>query len=190
MFRSRDGGETWQKVLFASADAGAIDLAMDPTNPRDPLRDVLVESLRRRGRSRAAVRASDLEIDRRRRHVDRADATTKGLPTGFDGISGITVSAGRNPDNVYAIVEAEDGGVFRSDNGGDSWRRVNDDRDLRQRAWYYTRIYADPIDADVVYVLNVSFHRSKDGGKTFTRRSARRTATTTTCGSTRTTRCA
>ncbi|MBZ0171928.1 MAG: hypothetical protein K8E66_06075, partial [Phycisphaerales bacterium] len=82
------------------------------------------------------------------------------------GKIGVSVSAARR-DLVYAIVEAEDGGVFRSTDGGDSWRKVNGDRKLRQRAWYYTHIYADPVDADTVYVMNVGFHKSIDGGKTF-----------------------
>ncbi|HEU5162769.1 MAG TPA: glycosyl hydrolase, partial [Thermoanaerobaculia bacterium] len=90
-----------------------------------------------------------------------------GLPKGTIGISGITVSPS-NPQNLYAIVEAEDGGVFRSRDGGATWTKTSDSRDLRQRAWYYTRIYADPKNEEVVYVPNVRFHRSNDGGKTFT----------------------
>ena len=75
--------------------------------------------------------------------------------------------SGANPNRVYAIVEAEEGGVFRSNDGGKTWTKANDERKLRQRAWYYTHIYADPKNADVVYVLNVQFFRSQDGGKTF-----------------------
>jgi photosystem II stability/assembly factor-like uncharacterized protein len=90
-----------------------------------------------------------------------------GLPTGTIGISGIAVSPA-NPDRVWAIVEAENGGVFRSDNGGKNWTKTNEQRNLRQRAWYYTRIYADPKNADTVYVLNTGFYRSNDGGRTFT----------------------
>ena len=86
---------------------------------------------------------------------------SEGLPKGVWGISGITFSP-TNPQNLYAIVEAEDGGVFRSTDGGETWAQVNDERKLRQRAWYYTRIYADPGDEDGVYVLNVRFHRSKE----------------------------
>ena len=82
------------------------------------------------------------------------------------GIIGITVSPS-NPENLYACVEAEEGGVFRSRDGGETWARVNSERKLRQRAWYYTRLYADPADEEVVYVLNVRFWRSQDGGKTY-----------------------
>ena len=90
-----------------------------------------------------------------------------GLPKGTIGIVGITVSPA-NPDRVWAIVEAEDGGVFRSDNGGRTWTKTNEQRNLRQRAWYYSRIYADPKNSDTVYVLNTGFYRSNDGGRTFT----------------------
>jgi hypothetical protein len=90
------------------------------------------------------------------------------------GIIGVTVSPCQS-DRVWAIVEAENGGVFRSDDGGKKWQKLNDDRNLRQRAWYYTRIYADTKDADKVYVINVAYHKSKDGGKTLPpKRPARR----------------
>ena len=74
----------------------------------------------------------------------------------------------RRSERVWAIVEAEDGGVFRSDNGGRTWTRVNEQRNLRQRAWYYSRIFADPKNADTVYVLNTGFYRSNDGGTNYT----------------------
>ena len=88
------------------------------------------------------------------------------MPKGTLGIIGVSVSAS-DPQNVYAIVEANDGGVFRSRDGGETWTKTSDSRDLRQRAWYYSRIYADPKDEDSVYVVNVRFHKSKDGGKTW-----------------------
>ncbi|HXG58751.1 MAG TPA: glycosyl hydrolase, partial [Thermoanaerobaculia bacterium] len=91
----------------------------------------------------------------------------KGLPAPPLGIIGITVSRS-NPQNLYAIIEAAEGGVFRSRDGGETWEKTSESRDLRQRAWYYSRIYADPKDEDTVYVPNVRFHKSKDGGKTFT----------------------
>ena len=90
------------------------------------------------------------------------------------GKIGITVSPA-NPERVWALVEAEDGGVFRSDNGGRTWTKVNEERRLRQRAWYYTRIYVDPKNADSVYVLNVQFFKSNDGGRTYTNIPAIRT---------------
>jgi len=152
-------------VLFVDADTGAVDLAMDPTNPR-----VLYASFWR-------VRRTPWTLDSGGpgsglwKSIDGGDSWTEltgneGLPGGTWGISGITVSRA-NPDNLYAIVEAAAGGVFRSRDGGKTWTRTNQERGLRQRAWYYSRIYADPADEDTVYVLNVAFHRSKDGGRTF-----------------------
>jgi photosystem II stability/assembly factor-like uncharacterized protein len=166
IYRSKDGGARWERVLYVSNEAGAVDLAMDPANPR-----VLYAttwkvrrspwSLESGGPGSGLWKSTDggdtwLELSR-----------NPGLPKGPLGIAGITVSPS-NPENLYAIVEAEEGGVFRSRDGGKTWAKTNDERSLRQRAWYYTRIYADPKDEEMVYVLNVQFHRSKDGGKTFT----------------------
>lgn len=167
VYRSKNGGRTWERIHFVNRDAGAIDLAMDPTNPR-----ILYASFWRVRRTPYSLesggRGSSLW-----KSTDGGDTWTEltrkpGLPKGTLGIIGITVSAS-NPDNLYAIVEAEDGGVFRSQDGGATWTRTNEDRSLRQRAWYYTRIYADPRDEEAVYVVNVQFHHSKDGGRTFTR---------------------
>jgi photosystem II stability/assembly factor-like uncharacterized protein len=91
----------------------------------------------------------------------------EGLPKGVWGIAGVAVSY-QNSDHVWAIIENENGGVYKSDDGGKTWKLLNSSRDLRQRAWYYTRIYADTQDESIVYVMNVDYHVSKDGGKTFT----------------------
>ena len=88
------------------------------------------------------------------------------MPKGDIGIIGVTISP-VNPNRIWAIIENENGGVFRSEDGGDSWENINSDRSLRQRAWYYSRIYADPNDMNTVYVMNVSYHKSTDGGYTF-----------------------
>ncbi len=166
VFRSRDGGATFEKVLYANEDAGAVDLIMDPNNPR-----VLYATTWRVRRTPWSLESGG-EGSGLWKTTDGGDNWTEltrnpGLPKGTIGISGITVSPS-DSNNVYAIVEAEKGGVFRSRDGGKTWTKTNDERSLRQRAWYYTRIYADPADADSVYVLNVQFHFSKDGGKTFT----------------------
>jgi len=165
VYRSEDGGENWERVLFANEDAGAVDLVMDPTNPR-----VLYASTWRIRRTPYSLESGG-EGSGLWKSTDGGDSWTEltgndGLPEGIWGISGITVSPS-NPQNLYAIVEADKGGVFRSRDGGETWSQVNDERKLRQRAWYYSRIYADPADEDSVYVLNVRFHRSKDGGKTY-----------------------
>ncbi len=166
VYRSKNGGTSWERVLFVSDRAGAVDLAMDPTNPR--ILYATTWNVRRTPHSlESGGPGSGIW-----KSTDGGDTWTEltrnpGLPKGTVGISGITVSP-TNPENLYAIVEAEDGGVFRSRDGGRTWTETNDERGLRQRAWYYTRIYADTKDEEAVYVLNVQFHRSKDGGKSFT----------------------
>lgn len=171
VYRSKDGGKTWEKVLFVNADAGAVDLCMDPTNPR-----ILYASTWRIRRTPYSLSSGGAGSGLWK-STDSGDTWTEitrndGLPQKDTiGIIGVTVSPA-NPQRVWAIVEAENGGVFRSDDGGKKWAKLNDDRNLRQRAWYYTRIYADTEDADKVYVVNVAYHESKDGGKTFTTRRA------------------
>jgi len=165
VYRSKDGGETWEKILFVNEHAGAVDLAMDPTNPR-----ILYATFWRVLRTPWSLESGGegSSIWKTTDGGDTWEELTRnpGLPKGTIGISGIAVSAS-NPDNLYAIVEAENGGVFRSKDAGKTWTKTNSERSLRQRAWYYTRIYADPADEESVYVLNVRFHHSKDGGKTF-----------------------
>ncbi len=166
VFRSKDGGKTWEKILNRGNKAGAIDLIIDPTNP-NILYAGFWEVYRKPWTLESGGPGSGIF-----KSTDGGDTWTEltrnnGLPKGTIGKVGITVSPA-NPERIWAIVEAEDGGVFRSDNGGTSWTRVNEERRLRQRAWYYTRIYADPKSADTVYVLNTGFYRSNDGGRTFT----------------------
>ena len=166
VYRSKDGGKTWEKILFANENAGAVDLIMDPTNPR-----ILYASTWRIRRTPYSLESGGEGSDLWK-STDGGDTWTQltgqenGLPEGTRGIIGVTVSPA-NPERVWAIIEAEDGGVYRSENGGETWRKVNESRALRQRAWYYTRIYADPQDEEVVYVMNVRYHKSTDGGETF-----------------------
>ncbi|MEZ4772611.1 MAG: glycosyl hydrolase [Bacteroidia bacterium] len=165
VYRSSDGGQTWEKILFANADAGAVDLIMDPGNPR-----VLYAATWRVRRTPYSLESGG-EGSGLWKSTDGGDtwkniSTNKGLPQGTLGIIGVSIS-GTNSNRIYAIIEAAEGGVFRSDDAGENWQKVNSDRSLRQRAWYYSRIYADPQDEDVVYVVNVSYHKSTDGGRSF-----------------------
>ena len=165
VYRSEDGGKNWKKILFANADAGAMDLVMDPNNPR-----ILYASTWRIRRTPYSLESGG-EGSSLWKSTDGGDNWTNissndGLPKGTWGISCVTVSP-VNSNRVYAMVENDNGGVYRSSDAGKTWSRVNEDRNLRQRAWYYSRIIADTKDEDIVYVMNVSYHKSKDGGKTF-----------------------
>ena len=166
VYKSVDGGKTWKKVLFVNDQAGAVELQIDPNNSR-----ILYAStwnLRRTPYSLNSGGPGSLLW----KSNDSGNTWFKisdnpGFAKGILGIIGVTVSP-VNSDRVYAIVEnKEKGGVYRSDNGGDTWKYVNSSRALRQRAWYYSKIYADSKNQDIVYVMNVSYHKSIDGGKTF-----------------------
>jgi photosystem II stability/assembly factor-like uncharacterized protein len=166
VFRSKDGGATWQNVLFVNDKTGAVDLVLDPTNPR-VLYAGFWQVVRLPWGFESGGPGSALY-----KSTDGGDTweklTGEGLPKkGVWGRVAVAVSPA-NANRLWAIIEAEDGGVFRSDDAGRTWRKVNEERRLRQRAWYYTHIYADPKNAESVYVLNVGFFRSLDGGKTFT----------------------
>ena len=165
VYRTTDGGATWKRVHFVSDEAGCVELVMDPTNPR-----VLYACFWNVNRTPWSLESGG-EGSGIWKSTDGGDTWTDltgnpGFPGGVWGISGIDVSRS-DPQNLYAMVENEDGGVFRSRDGGETWSRTNESRSLRQRAWYYTRIYADPVDVEGVYVLNVQFHHSVDGGKSF-----------------------
>ncbi|MFT5230603.1 MAG: photosystem II stability/assembly factor-like uncharacterized protein [Planctomycetota bacterium] len=166
VFKSTDGGTSWRKTLFVNENAGAVDLIMDPNNPRILYASTwnvrrTPYSLSSGGDGSALWKSTDSG------ETWKEISTNKGFAEGTLGIIGVTVSPA-NSDRVWAIVENKDkGGVYRSDDGGETWSKINDERKLRQRAWYYTRIYADTKDEDVMYVLNVRYHKSTDGGKTY-----------------------
>ncbi|TME88541.1 MAG: glycosyl hydrolase [Chloroflexi bacterium] len=165
VFRSRDGGKTWKRVLYRNERAGAIDISMDANNPRI-LYATIWEAVRRPhelvsgGPGSGIFRSND--AGETWTDISRA----RGLPKGLLGKIGIAASPAKS-GRVFVIVEAEDGAAFRSDDGGDNWERGSEDRNLRQRAWYYNHIYADPKDPETAWVLNVDAWRSNDGGKTF-----------------------
>ncbi|MYI06856.1 MAG: glycosyl hydrolase, partial [Gemmatimonadetes bacterium] len=166
VFKTTDGGATWRKVLFRSDKAGAVDISVDATNP-----DVLYASIWEAWR-RSWGMSSGGEDSGLFKSVDGGESWTEitgniGLSDGPVGKIGVAVSPA-NPNRVWALIEHEpDGGVWRSDDAGATWERVNEERRLRQRAFYYMRLYADPNDEDVMYALNTGFYRSRDGGATF-----------------------
>jgi len=165
VYKTTDGGETWEQLLFTNDTAGAVDLILSPDDPETIYASTwelqrTPYSLSSGGPGSGLFKSTDGGET----WVDLTDK--EGFPTGILGIIGITVSP-VNSNRLYAIVENENGGVFTSLDAGETWEKVNEDRNLRQRAWYYSRIYADTQDEETVYVLNVSYHKSTDGGKTF-----------------------
>jgi photosystem II stability/assembly factor-like uncharacterized protein len=165
VFRTTDGGKTWKRVLFKSNRAGAIDLSIDPGNSQ-VIYASIYQSIRKPWTFESGGPDSGLW-----KSTDGGDTWTDvsrnpGMPKGTLGRIGIAISPVQ-PGSVWAIVEAEEGGVFHTDDGGATWSKVNDQRDVKQRAWYYSRIFADPKNANTMYALNTSFYKSVDGGHTF-----------------------
>jgi photosystem II stability/assembly factor-like uncharacterized protein len=165
VFKTTDGGKSWRKVLYRNDSTGITDLVLDPNNP-ETLYAAFWQAWRTPwqlvsgGAGSGILKSTDggehwSEITR-----------NPGLPRGVIGNIGLAVS-GSNSKKIWAIVEADSGGVFRSTDGGATWTRTNTDRRLRQRAWYYTRIFADPKDERSIYVLNTGMYRSTDDGRTF-----------------------
>ena len=167
VFRSTDGGLTWKKVLFIDDSTGANDLAMDPSNPR-----VMYATMYKFQRSPWGMNAGGGRSGIWK-STDGGDTWTEitkatGIPRKPLGKIGIDVSRS-NPKRVYASIEAPDstGGLFRSDDAGASWERMNNDARLWVRNWYYSAVTADPMDENTVYVMNLTILKSIDGGKTF-----------------------
>lgn len=167
VFKTTDGGQTWDKTLFVSDEAGSTDLIVDPNDP-DVLYATIWEAWRKSWGMSSGGADSGLWKSTDGGETWTDITSTLGLdPATPIGKMGVTVS-GANSNRVWVIVEHEpEGGVYRSDDAGRTWEHVNDERKLRQRAFYYTRIYADPQDEDVVYALNTGFYKSTDGGVTF-----------------------
>lgn len=166
VFRSKDGGKTWEQVLFRSEKAGAIDLSLDPHNPR-----ILYAAVWEAQRTPWSLISGGPD-NGLFKSVDGGDTWTEltgnpRLPAGLKGRIGIAASPART-GRVWATLEAEDCGIFRSEDWGATWERVNDNRDLQGRPWYYQHIFADPQDPETVWILNYRCWKSVDGGKTFT----------------------
>ena len=164
VYKSVDGGKTWRKVLYKDEKTGAVDITFDASNPH-----VLFAALWEVNRTPYSL-SSGGPGSGLYKSTDDGETWKRleehGLPEGIWGRVGVTVS-GADSNRVYALIQAEDGGLYRSDDGGDTWSKVNSEHKLRQRAWYYMHVFADPKNLDTVYVLNVSMYRSTDGGKTF-----------------------
>ena len=167
IFRSRDGGKTWSKVLFVDDRTGASDLAMDPNNPRI-LYAGFWQVVRRPWELVSGGPGSSLW-----KSADGGDTwkrltpeDNEGLPEGIWGKVGVAAS-GAKPGLVFAFIEAKKGGLYASEDGGKKWKYVNDEHKVRERAWYYSWVYPDPKNAETLYLPNVFMHKSTDGGKSF-----------------------
>ena len=165
VYRTTDGGKHWDLILYQSARAGAVDLSLDPTNPRILFASIWETSrnfwnLSSGGPGSALFRSTDggdswQEV-----------STHPGFPLGMKGKIGVAVSPAKS-GRVWALVEAEQAGLYRSEDGGDSWSLVSPNRDLLHRPWYYTHVFADPSHEDTVYVTNLQMWKSTDGGSSF-----------------------
>lgn len=165
VFKTMDGGKTWKRVLFKGDNAGAEDLVIDPNNP-----DIIYATIWQVYRTPYKMWA-ETGISALYKSMDGGETWTDltkntGMPKSPVGKIGVTVSPVK-PNRVWAIIESNEGGLYRSDDGGSSWKIVNNERKLRQRAFYYSRIVADTKDSNTIYGLNVNFYKSTDGGISF-----------------------
>jgi photosystem II stability/assembly factor-like uncharacterized protein len=166
IYKSTNGGETWRKVLCRNDSTGGMTLKMDPNNPRIVYASLWqayrnAYSMSSGGKGSGLFKSTDggetwFEI-----------TTNPGMPKGILGKINVDVSRAQR-NLVWAMIESEHGGLFKSVDGGYSWSRVSTYAEIRQRPWYFNHVYADPLDANTVYVLNVGWHKSTDGGRTFT----------------------
>jgi len=166
VYRSTDGGNNWEKILYAGEKTGAVDIAMNPENPR-----ILYAAMWRAERKPWTLIDGGDEGGVWK-STDGGDSWTKldgGLPEGVLGRIGVDVSPA-NPDRVWVLVETDEekeGGLYRSDDGGETFKRINREHKLRARAWYYNHVHADPNDPETVYISNAGFYKSTDGGESF-----------------------
>ncbi len=166
VYKTMDGGKTWKRVLFANANAGAAEIVMEPNNP-----NVLYASTWNIKRTPYSLESGGQgsglwkSIDAGETWINLMDK--KGMPAKeIIGNIGIAVSA-INPERIYALIECKSRGLYRSDDGGNTWEKQSDDANICQRAWYFSKIFADTKNENIVYALNVGLYRSTDAGKTF-----------------------
>ncbi|HEX3024130.1 MAG TPA: hypothetical protein VHP12_02870 [Chitinophagaceae bacterium] len=165
IYKTIDGGKTWNKILYVNEQTGCSDIMMEPNNP-----SVLYAGTWHVIRTPYSMESGG-DGSGLWKSVDGGETWTnisakKGLPKGVWGIVTVTVAAS-NTDKVYAMIENANGGLFVSNDAGETWELQSSDNNIRQRAWYYSRVYVDPKNENLVYCPNVNFMRSKDGGKTF-----------------------
>ena len=167
VFRSTDGGATWQKVLYKEDNTGAIDVRFDPDNSQTVF--AAMWSVHRPpwstyppiGGSGTIYKSTDGGLT-------WSQLTGNGLPTGDWGRVGLAIAHGTNGQRVYALIDTKQGGLYRSDDGGEHWSLAGNDRRIMGRLWYFGEVDVDPKDPNTVYLPNVSIYRSTDGGKNFT----------------------
>jgi len=167
VFKTTDGGENWERVLYHNENTGAVDIEIDPNNPRI-LYASLWEAYRNPWEMSSGGEGSGLYKSTDGGKNWENISQRPGLPKGMSGKIGVAISP-LNSDRIWTIIENDNGGLFKSDDGGETWSRTTADRNLRQRAWYYTHVVAGTNHEDEVYVLNVGFHKSTDGGNSFER---------------------
>lgn len=165
VFRTKDGGETWEKVLYVDSVTGAYDISFVPGNP-SILYATTWQVVRGPHQLVSGGPGSGLY-----RSVDGGSRwnrlSGRGLPDGVLGKIGVAASPA-DPSRVYAIIEAEKGGLYRSDDAGSSWKHINASRALWRRAWYFMDVIPDPKDADTLFIMNINLEKSVDGGESFT----------------------
>ncbi|MBK7040508.1 MAG: glycosyl hydrolase [Bacteroidetes bacterium] len=165
VYKTSNGGLTWKKILFINDEVGAIDMAMDATNP-----DILYVSSWRVKRTPYSMESggegSGIWKSTDGGNTWKNISTNKGFPKDTLGNIGIAI-APSNTEKLYAIVESKSGGLYVSNDAGDTWMKQNDESKIRQRGWYFNKVFVDPKNENIVYICNVSFYKSTDGGKTF-----------------------